>query len=241
MMSTGQPIDLKRLEGRLLSLGITLTEAKLDMLYRYAGLLCEYNERLNLTAITDPEGIEEKHFIDSILPLKLFEIPKHASVIDIGTGAGFPGIPWKIAREDIDLYLFDSLRKRLDFLLAVLGSLGLEARLVHGRAEDFGKKELRESFDIAVARAVAGLPVLSEYCLPFVKPGGVLAALKGPDIGLELDSAKNAIKTLGGRVEDIKEYSLPSGDKRTLVVIKKASKTPPGYPRPRSRMLKNPL
>ena len=241
MMSTGQPIDLKRLEGRLLSLGITLTEAKLDMLYRYAGLLCEYNERLNLTAITDPEGIEEKHFIDSILPLKLFEIPKHASVIDIGTGAGFPGIPWKIAREDIDLYLFDSLRKRLDFLLAVLGSLGLEARLVHGRAEDFGKKELRESFDIAVARAVAGLPVLSEYCLPFVKPGGVLAALKGPDIGLELDSAKNAIKTLGGIVEDIKEYSLPSGDKRTLVVIKKASKTPPGYPRPRSRMLKNPL
>lgn len=190
MMSTGQPIDLKRLEGRLLSLGITLTEAKLDMLYRYAGLLCEYNERLNLTAITDPEGIEEKHFIDSILPLKLFEIPKHASVIDIGTGAGFPGIPWKIAREDIDLCLFDSLRKRLDFLLAVLGSLGLEARLVHGRAEDFGKKELRESFDIAVARAVAGLPVLSEYCLPFVKPGGVLAALKGPDIGLELDSAK---------------------------------------------------
>ena len=240
-MSTGQPIDLKRLEGRLLSLGITLTEAKLDMLYRYAGLLCEYNERLNLTAITDPEGIEEKHFIDSILPLKLFEIPKHASVIDIGTGAGFPGIPWKIAREDIDLCLFDSLRKRLDFLLAVLGSLGLEARLVHGRAEDFGKNELRESFDIAVARAVAGLPVLSEYCLPFVKPGGVLAALKGPDIGLELDSAKNAIKTLGGRVEDIKEYSLPSGDKRTLVVIKKASKTPPGYPRPRSRMLKNPL
>ena len=139
-MSTGQPIDLKRLEGRLLSLGITLTEAKLDMLYRYAGLLCEYNERLNLTAITDPEGIEEKHFIDSILPLKLFEIPKHASVIDIGTGAGFPGIPWKIAREDIDLCLFDSLRKRLDFLLAVLGSLGLEARLVHGRAEDFGKR-----------------------------------------------------------------------------------------------------
>ena len=159
MMSTGQPIDLKRLEGRLLSLGITLTEAKLDMLYRYAGLLCEYNERLNLTAITDPEGIEEKHFIDSILPLKLFEIPKHASVIDIGTGAGFPGIPWKIAREDIDLCLFDSLRKRLDFLLAVLGSLGLEARLVHGRAEDFGKR----SFVRALTSPLQGRSPVSRF------------------------------------------------------------------------------
>lgn len=208
---------------------------------RYADLLVEWNEKINLTAITDPWGIEEKHFLDSCLPLTMIDIPENASVVDVGTGAGFPGIPWKIMRKDIDLTLLDSLNKRINFLNTFVESIGLEAETIHGRAEELGRTELRESFDIATARAVARLSVLCEYCLPFVRVGGRFVALKGGDCEEEIKSAYVAVKTLGGSIKDSISYSLPSGDKRTLVVIEKIKATPSLYPRSKGKMNNKPL
>ncbi len=207
----------------------------------YADMLVEWNKKINLTAITDAEGIAAKHFLDSVLPLTMFDMPQNASIIDVGTGAGFPGIPMKIMRSDLSLTLMDSLNKRVNFLNEVCSKIGISADCTHERAEDSGKGEKREKFDIATARAVARLSVLAEYCLPFVKVGGAFVALKGGECADEIKEAYTAIKTLGGKTEKVVEYALPNGDKRTLVVIRKIAPTPKAYPRPKGKMNKKPL
>lgn len=220
---------------------LEVTNDQYEKFVRYADLLVEWNEKINLTAITDPEGIAVKHFLDSVLPLTMFEIPQNATVIDVGTGAGFPGIPMKIMRDDLNLTLMDSLNKRVNFLSEVCTSIGITADCTHERAEDSGAGVKREKFDIATARAVARLSVLAEYCLPFVKVGGAFVALKGTDCADEIKEAYTAIKTLGGKTEKVIEYALPTGDKRTLVVIRKIAPTPKAYPRPKGKMNKKPL
>ena len=208
----------------------------------YARLLLEWNEKMNLTAITEPEQIVIRHFADSLTLLRACEIPVGASVIDVGTGAGFPGVPLKIVREDIDLTLLDSLNKRLNFLSAVSDALALPMRLVHARAEEGGKNPaLREQFDVACARAVAALPVLCEYCLPFVKRGGCFVAMKGPDCAAEIDAAKKAIHILGGTIEAVEELKLADGSGRTLITVCKTAHTPPQYPRHGAKIAKAPL
>lgn len=235
-------IDIERLSDLFSANGIEISPLQQNAFERYADLLIEWNEKINLTAITDAKGIEEKHFLDSCLPIKLFDIPINASVIDVGTGAGFPGIPYKIMRPDISLTLLDSLQKRISFLSEVLTAVDLSAETIHGRAEDMGKsQQMREKYDVATARAVARLSILAEYCLPFVKVGGYFLALKGADCRDEIDSSLNAIGTLGGKLENVVEYQLPSGDKRTLVVIKKIKPTLTVYPRSKGKMNKKPL
>lgn len=222
--------------------GIALNAEQLERLEKYAELLCERNEQVNLTAITDPEGIAVKHFFDSIYPFTLFELPQGTSLIDVGTGAGFPSCPMKIWRDDIKLTLLDSLNKRVNFLNELSKSIGLGAECVHGRAEEFGKRpDYREQFDMATARAVANLTDLCEYCLPFVKVGGLFVALKGSSGSEELEKAKPAIKLLGGKTEKVIEYTLPGGDGRTLILIRKLSSTPAKYPRNAGQMKKRPL
>lgn len=221
---------------------ITLSGEQWARLERYADLLRERNEQINLTAITDPAGIAVKHFFDSIYPFTLFELPEGARLIDVGTGAGFPSCPLKVWRGDIRLTLLDSLNKRINFLKELSDSIDLGAECIHGRAEELGKKaDYREQFDIATARAVADLTDLCEYCLPFVKVGGLFAALKGSSGSEELERAKPAIKLLGGRTEKVVEYSLPEGDGRTLILIRKLSPTPAKYPRNAGQIKKRPL
>ena len=220
--------------------GFDVTEEQYRKLETYAKMLVEWNEKMNLTAITDSEGITIKHFLDSVLPLNKLDVPHGASLIDVGTGAGFPGLPMKIFRPDIKLTLLDSLNKRVDFLRAVCKETETAADCIHSRAEDGGRSsELREKFDIAVARAVAAMPVLSEYCLPFVRVGGTFAALKGP--GEDLSSAESAIKVLGGEVWSVVDYVLPGGDKRVLIVVKKVKPTPEKYPRNSGQIKKKAL
>jgi 16S rRNA (guanine527-N7)-methyltransferase len=222
--------------------GMDLTATQYKRLDKYAEMLCSWNELINLTAITDPEGITVKHFFDSIYPFTLFEMPENARLIDVGTGAGFPSCPLKIYRDDIDLTLLDSLNKRVKFLCELSETVGLDASCIHGRAEELGKNsDFRECFDVATARAVANLTELSEYCLPFVKVGGIFAALKGSSGGEELEEAENAVKTLGGKVELVKDYTLPNGDGRTLIVIRKVTATPQKYPRNKGQMKKKKL
>ena len=207
---------------------------------KYAALLKEWNNKMNLTAITDDEGIAVKHFIDSITILKCCDIK--GSVIDIGTGAGFPGVPLKIMRPEIKLTLLDSLNKRLIFLEEVCRELGIEAELIHSRAEDGAiREDLRESFDYAVSRAVANLPALCEYCLPYVKVGGSFISMKGPDGENELDDAENALALLGGGLQKIEKLSLPDESQRTMIVIEKRKSTPEKYPRRGQKINKNPL
>lgn len=222
--------------------GIVLSAEQAARLEKYADMLVEYNNMVNLTAITDDEGIAVKHFFDSIYPFTLFDLPEGVSMIDVGTGAGFPSCPLKVYRGDIRLTLLDSLNKRVNFLQTLSDTIGLEADCVHGRAEEFGKKEgFRESFDIATARAVANLTDLCEYCLPFVKVGGLFVSLKGSSGSEELDKAKPAIKLLGGKTEKVVEYTLPGGDGRTLIIIRKVSATPAKYPRNAGQMKKRSL
>lgn len=224
------------------SFGIDLEEEALSRLETYAYCLLEWNERMNLTAITRPEEVAVKHFVDSIALLSVVDIPKGGRMVDIGTGAGFPGVPILIARPDIRLTLLDSLNKRLIFLKELLGQLGLTAQLQHGRAEEGGKKpEFREQFDLATSRAVANLRLLAEYCLPYVKVGGIFAAMKGPDVESERKEAENAIRLLGGKVVSVHPFSLPDGSGRTIVVIQKEKKTPDAYPRHGSQISKKPL
>lgn len=228
---------------KLFALGnITVTQEQYDALEKYSRLLVLWNEKINLTAITDPEGIALKHFFDSVYPFTLTDIPDNASVIDVGTGAGFPSCPLKIFKPDLNLTLLDSLNKRIRFLQEVSNSLGLDAQCIHGRAEDMGKDaQYREKYDIACARAVANLSELCEYCLPFVKVGGKFLALKGANGNEELENAENSINTLGGKLELKKDYSLPNGDKRILIVIKKVSPTPEKYPRNKGLIKKRKL
>ena len=206
----------------------------------YADMLCEWNEKINLTAITDPEGIAVKHFLDSMMIFKYVDIPTGASVIDVGTGAGFPGVVMKIVRPDIKLTLLDSLAKRINFLNELCCALGIEVTTVHSRAEDV-PQGLRESFDVATARAVANMRVLSEYCMPYVKVGGSFVALKGSAAEQELSESGNAIKLLGGEITSFKAFTLGDAGDRGVICVKKSSQTPTKYPRNPAKISKQPL
>lgn len=220
-----------------------LNDVQLLQLEKYFKMLVEWNEKINLTAITDPEGVAIKHFADSLTFFNYVDVPENASIIDVGTGAGFPGIVLKIVRPDINLTLLDSLNKRLLFLDEVINELGISAQLIHSRAEDGGNKpELRESFDFVVSRAVAQLNVLSEYCLPYVKVGGSFVAMKGPQAKDEVKKALVAINILGGKNKNSFEFALPNeGGERTIVVIEKKRNTPAKYPRNSGRIKAKPL
>ena len=211
---------------------INLTETQIKKFFEYMQLLLEWNEKINLTAITEVDDIILKHFIDSLTVIKY--IKENDKIIDVGTGAGFPGIPVGIINLDADITLLDSLNKRINFLNEVCNKLELKnIRTIHGRAEDFGQtKETRENFDIAVSRAVANMTTLVEYLIPFVKVGGCAICMKGPEIDEELSKAKFAIKELGGKVEKVEKFILPNSDiERNIVIIKKISDTPNKYPR----------
>ena len=212
---------------------ITLTENQYEQLQKYFELLAEWNKKMNLTAITDESGVALKHFADSLSLLNFVDIPQNSSLADVGTGAGFPGVVLKIARPDIKLTLIDSLNKRLVFLGEVCAQLGIEAELIHSRAEDGARDEkLRESFDFAVSRAVARMNVLSEYCLPYVKVGGAFCAMKGAQANEEFKESLNAINTLGGKLEKKYFFELPeNGGERAIAVVRKVKNTPQKYPR----------
>lgn len=222
---------------------IELSEEQLDQLQKYFELLVLWNEKINLTAITEPNEVAVKHFADSLSVFNYVDFPKGASVIDVGTGAGFPGLVLKIARPDIKLTLLDSLNKRLKFLDEVLNTLGLEAELVHARAEEGGQSiDLRECYDFAVSRAVARLNVLCEYCLPYVRLSGKFIAFKGGEVDEEIKSASNAIQALGGKKTDVYGFELPENSgSRTLVVIEKVQPTPDKYPRQNGKIKAKPL
>ena len=226
-----------------LNLNIEVSEKANEMLEKYAKMLLHYNEFMNLTAITEPEEVKEKHFLDSITLLLSEKLEKGCSMIDIGAGAGFPSMPVKIVRGDIDVTMLDSLNKRINFLNDVIKELNLKnIRAIHSRAEDAGKnKDLREKFDIATARAVADLCVLSEYALPFVKVGGYFAAMKGNAPEEEINGAKKAIREMGGEIESVKKITLPSGINHCLVIIKKVVTTPSKYPRKAGTPSKSPI
>lgn len=212
---------------------ITLTENQYEQFQKYFELLAEWNEKMNLTAITDESGVALKHFADSLSLLNFVDIPQNSSLADVGTGAGFPGVVLKIARPDIKLTLIDSLNKRLVFLGEVCAQLGIEAELIHSRAEDGARDEkLRESFDFAVSRAVARMNVLSEYCLPYVKVGGAFCAMKSAQANEEFKESLNAINTLGGKLEKKYFFELPeNGGERAIAVVRKVKNTPQKYPR----------
>ncbi len=212
---------------------IELTDEQVLKLTRYYELLIEWNEKMNLTALTEPQDVALKHFCDSILLLKYADIPSESSLIDVGTGAGFPSVPIKIVRPDIKLCLLDSLNKRLTFLNEVVNELGLEdVKIVHARAEDGARKaDLREKFDFVTSRAVAQLNVLSEYCLPYVKINGAFLAMKGKYSEEEISNAKSAIKTLGGKTVKVDTYNLADSSERTIINIKKIAHTDKKYPR----------
>ncbi len=226
---------------------LEITGRQADQLDRYAQLLVEWNEKMNLTAITDPEGVLVKHLMDSLTVLRsLPAAGEKVRLIDVGTGAGFPGIPLAVMREELELTLLDSLNKRLVFLEAVCRALGLEARCVHARAEEAGRQKAhREKYNVATARAVAALPVLCEYCLPLVVPGGVFLAMKGPDGEREAQEAASAIKVLGGKLSGIDEWQLPPVEgeaaERKILRIQKISPTPDRFPRQAAKIAKQPL
>lgn len=222
--------------------GFHLKKEQIEKLDVYAEMLLEWNEKINLTAISDSEGIAIKHFYDSLTPLWYLNIPKNARVIDVGTGAGFPSIPMAIVRPDLRFTLLDSLNKRLNFLNEVCTRLDISAELVHMRAEDAAQKaEYRESFDVAVSRAVAALPVLCEYCIPFVRKNGMFIAMKGSKAEEELEISKNAVNTLGAAVEKTVKISLPDDSERNIIVIRKKNYTPKAYPRHGSKIAKKSL
>lgn len=220
--------------------GITLTDFQVKQLETLTDFMLEYNKNVNLTRITEPNEVIEKHYIDSIFPLTMVDVPRGTLCADIGTGAGFPSLPMKIYRPDLEFTLIDSLGKRITYLDLACEKLGISCRTIHARSEEAAKKpELRDSFGFVTARAVAALNVLCEYCLPYVKKGGIFAALKGSEDETKL--AENAVKKLGGEITDVKNYKLPSGDARQLVIIKKISDTPPQYPRAGGVIAKRPL
>lgn len=223
-------------------LGIKMTMSQAEQFQSYLELLLEWNEKINLTAITDPDEVLEKHFLDSLTLLSHCEIKQRARLIDVGTGAGFPGIPLKIMRPDLELTLLDGLNKRLVFLGEVCSALGLEAERVHKRAEEAGlDPKMRESFDIVTARAVAPLNVLAEYCLPFVKMKGYFLAMKGPGAKEEVNQAERALGILGGTEVKLLSLSLPTAGERNIAAIRKKAFTPKGYPRHGGTITKHPL
>ena len=224
-------------------LNIDITSEAVENLNIYEKMMLEYNEFMNLTAITEHEEVQEKHFLDSITLLLSEKLTEGCSLIDVGAGAGFPSVPVKIVREDIKITMLDSLNKRINFLNDVIEKVGLKnAKAIHFRAEEGGKnKDLREKFDVATARAVADLAILAEYAIPFVKVGGYFVAMKGNAPEEEINGAKKAIKEMGGQIEEVKEVVLPSGINHCLVIIKKIEKTPPKYPRKAGKPSKEPI
>ena len=236
--------DTTQFEKDLSEIGVTLTEQQINQFLRYYELLVEWNEKMNLTAITTYDEVMKKHFVDSLSLIKTYDISKQVKVIDVGTGAGFPGLALKIAYPALQVTLLDSLNKRINFLNEVIAQLGLTGvETVHGRAEDFAKPNiLREKFDLCVSRAVANMSTLSEYCLPFVKVGGEFISYKSEKIDEEMSKAKNAISILGGKLQRNEEFYLPDSDiYRNLVVIKKTKETPKKYPRKAGLPSKEPL
>ena len=233
-------IDKNRLSEKCSTWNIALTGTQLDLLDKYAELLVSYNEKVNLTAITSPEGIEDRHFADSLLFAAQPEV--QGKLVDVGTGAGFPGIVAKIYKPDLELTLMEPTGKRVDFLRYACAELGLTGvEFAKERAEEAARKVWREQFDVATARGVAALPMLSEYCLPLVKVGGVFLAMKGPGAAEELAESGAALKKLGGKGSGVAEFHLPGGDVRNIIRIKKISQTPPVYPRNGGKIAKSPL
>lgn len=224
--------------------GITLTDTQMEQFNRYYELLIEWNEKINLTAITEAKEVAIKHMIDSITAYDEALFKDGTTVIDVGTGAGFPGLPLKIFHPEIKLTLMDSLNKRIKFLQTVVEELGLSGvECVHARAEEGARnKKYREAFDIAVSRAVARLPILCEYCLPFVKKGGHFIALKGMQYHEEAEEGAKAIKVMGGSKTEIRPVKLPEiDDKRAVIIITKTMPTPKAYPRKAGTPTKNPI
>lgn len=225
-------------------IGVKVSAEQAEKLQTYLDMLLERNEVMNLTAITDPHEAVVKHFVDSMTLLKAVEIKKGAKLVDVGTGAGFPGLPIKIMRPDIELTLLDSLNKRLKFLQEVCEKIGVEASFVHKRAEEAGRDvKLRESFDIATARAVANMNTLAEYCIPLIKMKGIFAAMKGPGLNDEMLLAKKAISTLGCKVIKTIPFTLPDAEhsERAIAVMQKTMYTPKTYPRHGGTITKKPL
>lgn len=218
--------------------GITINESQADKFVRLCDFMVEYNENVNLTSITEFSGVVVKHFVDSVLPFTMVDIPQGSSFIDVGTGAGFPAIPLLIFRPDLKGTLCDSLNKRCVYLEKACELIGVNAKIIHARSEELGRKR-RECFDLATARAVAAMPVLSEYCIPFVKVGGRFIALKS--VNEDISAASGAISKLGGEIESVRDYSIPNGDARRLAVIRKISQTPTKYPRNSGNISKKPL
>ncbi|MVX66873.1 16S rRNA (guanine(527)-N(7))-methyltransferase RsmG [Clostridium chromiireducens] len=224
--------------------GLQLSKEQYEKFIDYMKLLQEWNEKINLTAITEDEEIIKKHFIDSIKAFKRKEFKNAANLIDVGTGAGFPGLPIAIMKNDIKITLLDSLNKRVNFLNNVVTKLGLSnVETIHSRAEDGARNnQLREKFDIATSRAVANMSVLSELCLPYVRVGGNFIALKGPSVDQEIKDSLNAIGVLGGELIDICEINIEETELRhNLVVVKKIKECPKAYPRKAGLITKNPL
>ena len=224
------------------TINVELTEEQIINFFEYMNLLLEWNEKINLTAITDVNDIILKHFIDSMTIVKYLK--ENNTMIDVGTGAGFPGIPIAIMREDVKITLLDSLNKRINFLNEVCSELKINnIDTIHGRAEEAGQnKQYREKYDIAVSRAVANMTTLSEYLIPFVKVGGICICMKGSEIDHELEQAKFAIKELGGKIEKVEKFNLPDSDiERNIVIIKKIKPTPNKYPRKAGMPSKMPI
>lgn len=236
--------DTLQFKKDLQGFGVSLSERQVEQFIRYYELLVEWNEFMNLTAITDFDEVMKKHFVDSLSLIKTYDVSKKRTVIDVGTGAGFPGLALKIAYPELQVTLLDSLNKRIKFLNEVISQLGLTGvETVHGRAEDFAKPDkLREKYDLCVSRAVANLTSLSEYCLPFVKVGGEFISYKSEKISEEMENARKAISVLGGKYDRSEEFNLPDSDiYRNLVVIKKVKETPKKYPRKAGMPTKEPI
>ena len=226
------------------ALGVTLSDEQIQQFLKYYEMLVEWNDVMNLTAITEYDEVMKKHFVDSISLCKAYDVTQNKTVIDVGTGAGFPGLALKIAFPDLQVTLLDSLNKRINFLnevIAVLGLTGVET--IHGRAEDFAKPgKCREKYDLCVSRAVSNLATLSEYCLPYVKTGGTFISYKSGTVQEEAEEAEKAINILGGQVKDITYFKLPDSEiDRSLVIINKKKSTPGKYPRKAGTPLKEPL
>ena len=237
-------MDLKEfsieIKEKLNKINIEIEDIQIEKFYNYMKLLVEWNEKINLTAITEPKEVILKHFVDCITILKY--IPKDAKIVDVGTGAGFPGIPLNIMESRPNYKLVDSLNKRINFLNEMIDELELEnINTVHSRIEDFAKNN-KESYDVATSRAVASLNILLEYLLPLVKVGGICICMKGSNIQEEVQNSKKALEVLGGKIESIEEIVLPDSDiTRNIIIVRKIKNTPNKYPRKAGMASKDPI
>ncbi len=229
---------IKYVQDTFRSAGIDITADMADKYVRLCDYMVEYNKNVNLTAITEFEDVVMKHFVDSVLPFTMVDIEDGSSFIDVGTGAGFPSLPLLIYRPDLKGTLCDSLNKRCIYLEKACAEIGISAEIIHARSEELGRKQ-RERYDFSTARAVAAMPVLMEYCMPFVKVGGRFIALKS--VNEDMSSADNAAKQLGGDEPSVTDYKLPNGDDRRLVITEKIIQTPTKFPRSTANIAKKPL